>query len=259
MINKFVYIVLCIFWSGMAAASPFQVTPMRLELESGSNIGSVTVFNSGDEALDVQVKAAAWSQDSQTGADVLEPTKELIFFPKIFKVPAHGSQDVRVGYQGEVKGHERSYRLFIRELPVKKPGLSGAQFVLQISMPVFIYPKGSEKPRTPDMRGVQVHDGQLMLEAVNESSRYYSLNKIEVIGKHDGKEVLSDEKSGWYVLSGSKRLFPLGIDQAQCLKMDALQLTGHVLLAQSEEGDTSQVLFPLTSALCKQIHPQQSK
>jgi len=257
MIKKCIYMVLCMYWSGMAAASPFQVTPMRLELESGSNIGSVTVFNSGDKPLDVQVKAKAWSQDQQTGNDVLEPTKELIFFPKIFKIPAHGSQNVRVGYRGEVAGHERSYRLFIRELPVKKLGLSGAQFVLQISMPVFIYPKGSEKPRTPDMRGLQVHDGQLMLEAVNESPRYYSLNKIELLGKHAGDDVLHDEKAGWYVLSGATRLFPLGITQSQCLNMDSLQLTGHVLLAQSKEGDVRKVAFPIDATLCHQIHKKQ--
>jgi len=256
---KFVFMALSLLWSVMAAASPFQVTPMRLELESGSKIGSVTVFNSGDKPLDVQVKAKAWSQDEQTGADKLEATSELIFFPKIFKVPAHGSQDIRVGYQGEVKGHERSYRLFIRELPVKKPGLSGAQFVLQISMPVFIYPAGAKKVRKPDMRGIQVHDGELVLEAVNDSSRYYSLNKIEMLGKHSGNEVFRNETGGWYVLSGSKRLFPLGIDQSQCLKMDAIQLTGHVLLAQSKEGDTSQQEFPVTQALCKQIHKQKSK
>ena len=256
---KFVFMVMCLFLSGIANATPFQVTPMRLELESGGKIGSVSVFNSGDEPLNVQIKAKRWHQDSQTGADKLEATKELIFFPKIVKIPAHGSQDIRVGYQGEVKGHERSYRLFVRELPVKKPGLSGAQFVLQISMPVFIYPVGAEKPRQPDMRGIQVHDGQLMLEAVNESPRYYSLNKIEVVGKHGDKQVLSDEKAGWYVLSGSKKLFPLGIDQGQCLTMDTIQLTGYVLLAQSEEGDTSQASFPVTTALCKKIHPKKSK
>jgi len=256
---KLVYIILCLFYSGVAMASPFQVTPMRLELESGSHIGSVTVFNSGDKPLDVQVKAKAWSQDEQTGADKLEPTKELIFFPKIFKIPAHGSQDIRVGYQDEVKGHERSYRLFIRELPVKKPGLSGAQFVLQISMPVFIYAKHAEKARQPDMRGIQVYDGALMLEATNESPRYYSLNRIEMLGKHGGEEVFTGEVGGWYVLSGSKRLFPLGINQAQCLKMDTIQLTGHVLLAQSKEGDTSQVEFPLNAALCNQIQHKKSK
>ena len=250
---RLVYFLLCFLWGGMAAASPFQVTPMRLELESGSNIGSVTVFNSGDKPLDVQVKAQTWSQDSQTGVDMLEPTKELIFFPKIFKVPAHGSKDVRVGYQGDVEGHERSYRLFVRELPVKKPGLSGAQFVLQISMPVFIYPKGAQKPRTPDMQGIQVHDGKLMLKAVNKSPRYYSLNKIELQGKKDGKQVFRDEKAGWYVLSGSQRLFPLGITKSQCLNIDTVQLTGHVLLAQSKEGDVSQAALPVTPELCNRI------
>jgi len=256
---KLVYLIGCIFWSAMAVASPFQVTPMRLELESGSTIGSVTIFNSADKPLDVQVKAKAWTQDDKTGADVLKPTKSLVFFPKIFKIPPHGKQNVRVGSQDEVKGHEQAYRLFIRELPVKKPNLSGAQFVLQISMPVFIYPVDSKKPRKPTMQSLKVYDGKLMLEAVNESPRYYSLNKIEILGMHANQEVLQAEQAGWYVLSGSKRLFPLPIDQEQCLKMDTIQLTGHVLLAQSEEGDTSKAEFPITSALCENIHHSKNK
>ncbi len=258
MIRIIVYTLLWGVWSSVATATPFQVTPMRLELESGSNIGNVTVFNSGDKPLDVQVKARAWHQDESTGADLLEATKELVFFPKIFKVPAHGEKEIRVGYQGEVTDHERSYRLFIRELPVKKPNLSGAQFVVQISMPVFIYPTASSKPRQPDMRGIRVHDGKLMLEAVNDSARYYSLNRIEITGKHDDQEVMHDERGGWYVLSKSRRLFPLGIDRQQCLKMNKLELTGHVLLAQSEEGDTSHAVFPLTAELCQQIPPNKA-
>ncbi|MBL4759943.1 MAG: molecular chaperone [Mariprofundaceae bacterium] len=252
--KKICFIVLCVCWTGMVNASPFQVTPMRLELESGSNIGNVTVYNSGDKTLNIQVKAKAWSQQEETGEDQLVKTDELVFFPKIFKIPAHGQKNIRVGFQGEVVDKERSYRLFIRELPVKKPGLSGAQFVLQISMPVFIYPAGSSKPRKPTMQGIEVHDGALVLKAVNPSARYYSLNKIEVVGSHEENTVFEHEQGGWYVLSGATRLFPLGIDQQQCLKADSLKLTGHVLLAQSEAGDTSQVQFPLTSALCKQIH-----
>lgn len=256
--KKIFFIVLCVCWTGMVNASPFQVTPMRLELESGSNIGNVTVYNSGDDVLNIQVKAKRWSQDKKTGNDQLTATKELVFFPKIFTIPAHGKKNIRVGYQGEVKGKERSYRLFIRELPVKKPGLSGAQFVMQISMPVFIYPVGSSKPRKPNMQGIEIHEGALVLKAVNPSARYYSLNKIEVVGSHEGHRVFEHEQGGWYVLSGGTRLFPLGIDQKQCLQADSLQLTGHVLLAQSEEGDTSHVEFSLTPALCKKITAQKT-
>ncbi len=256
--KKVIVTIFCVCWASILHASPFQVTPMRLELASGDHIGNVTVFNSGDKKLNIQVKAKAWSQDAKTGQDQLSTTKELVFFPKIFSIPAHGEKSIRVGYQGEVTGKERSYRLFIRELPIKKPGLSGAQFVLQISMPVFLYPVGSRKPRQPTMQGITVHDGILMLKAANPSPRYYSLNKIEVLGSHDDDTVFAHEQGGWYVLSGATRLFPLGIDQQQCFTINAVQLIGHVLLAQNEEGDTSHATFSVDPALCQQITAQKT-
>lgn len=253
------FALLCLCWSSVVSATPFQVTPMRLELESGNHIGNVTVYNSGDEDLNIQVKAKAWSQEQETGNDQLTATKELVFFPKIFTIAAHGQKNIRVGYQGEVTGKERSYRLFIRELPVKKPGLSGAQFVLQISMPVFIYPTGSSKPRKPTMQGIAVHEGALVLKAVNPSPRYYSLNKIDVLGRHGTDTVFTHQQGGWYVLSGATRLFPLAVDQQQCLSINTIQLTGHVLLAQSEEGDTSQAEFAVSPELCEKITVKKDK
>ncbi len=239
--------------SGAAAAGPFEITPMRLELESGGDIGNVTVINTGDSAMNMQVKAMAWAQDQASGADQLSDTKELIFFPKIFKIPAKGKQVVRVGYQGKVEGNEKSFRLFVRELPVDKPGVTGARFVVQISMPAFIYPKGAQKPVKPVLAGIEVKDGKLVLRAKNSQQRYYSLNKIDISGKAAGKEVYQSEVGGWYVLAGASRLFPLNISRKDCLKMDTIDLTGHVLLSQDKQGETSQVSYPVSRQLCQQI------
>ncbi|MBK9162271.1 MAG: molecular chaperone [Nitrosomonadales bacterium] len=100
------------------------------------------MFNSGDKPANIQVRAMDWQQDAQSGAEQLTETDELVFFPKIFSVPPKGQQVVRVGYQKEVGNKEKSFRLFVRELPVDEPGVTGARFALQISSPAFIYPKG---------------------------------------------------------------------------------------------------------------------
>jgi len=239
--------------AGSAMAEPFQITPMRLHLEAGGDTGNITVFNSGDSAMNMQVKAMAWAQDKTTGADQLSATKELIFFPKIFSIPAKGKQVVRVGYQGNVEGNEKSYRLFVRELPVDKPGVTGARFVVQISMPAFVYPKGVQQPLQPTISAVEVHDGNMVLRATNNKQRYYSMNKIEISGKAAGKEVYKAEVGGWYVLAGASRLFPLNISKADCLKMDTIALTGHVLLDQDKQGGESHAEFPIAASLCQQV------
>jgi len=253
----FLFTVLSIC-SGSVMAEPFQVTPMRLELEAGGDIGNVTIFNSGDSAMNMQVSAMAWAQDKQSGDDQLVDTKALVFFPKIFSVPAKGKQVIRVGYQGKVEGNEKSFRLFIRELPVDKPGVTGARFVVQISMPAFIYPKGVKQPMQASMHGIEVHNGKLELRADNPGKRYYSLNKIEMTGKHGTNAVYHAEVGGWYVLAGASRLFPLKISQEDCLKMDTLEITSHVLIDQGKEGDTSQATFPVTQAMCQAIGTKHS-
>jgi len=248
----FLFTALSVF-SASVLAEPFQVTPMRLGLEAGGDIGNVTIFNSGDGAMNMRVRAMAWAQDKQSGADQLIDTKELIFFPKIFSIPGKGKQVIRVGYQGKVEGNEKSFRLFIRELPIDKPGVTGARFVVQVSMPAFVYPKGVKQPRQASMHGIEVYKGKLVLRADNPNRRYYSLNNIEMTGKHDANTVYKGKVGGWYVLAGGSRLFPLKISQKDCLKMDALEITAHVLIKQGEEGDTRKASFPVTSALCQAI------
>jgi len=177
----------------------------------------------------------------------MEETKELIFFPKIFSVPAKGSQVIRVGYQKKVGNKEKSFRLFVRELPVDEPGQTGARFAVQISSPAFIYPKGSVQPTKPTIRGIEVSDGKLMARVSNEGARYYSMHKLEISGSKSGKSVYNGEVAGWYVLAGVSKLFPLKIDRDACMKMDSMQLTAHT------KEDQSQVSFPVDAALCSQI------
>jgi len=239
----------------MAIAEPFQVTPMRLELEAGGNFGNITVYNSGESSMDMQVKAMTWSQSGSNGDDQLQPTKKLTFFPKIFSIPAKGKQVIRVGYQGKVEGNEKSFRLFIRELPVDITGQTGARFVVQISMPAFIYSKGVAQPKKPLITGIEVDNGKLVARAKNPNQRYYSMNKIEILGKKGNEQVYDTEVGGWYVLAGASRIFPLGISQKDCLKMDTIELTGHALLGQDHPGESTHVTFPVNQAMCNKIKP----
>lgn len=227
-----------------AMAASISTYPMRIELEEGANIGNVTVFNSGDKPANIQVRAMAWSQDPQSGESKLEETKELIFFPKIFSIAGKGQQVVRVGYQQKLDGKEKSFRLFVRELPVDEPGQTGARFALQISSPAFIYPKGAQQPTKPEIKGIEIADGKLMARVENHGNRYYSMSKLEISGSKGGKEVYQSEVAGWYVLAGVSKLFELKIGREDCLKMDSIRLTAQT------QSDQSVASFPINPAMC---------
>jgi len=233
--------------STSAMAASISTYPMRVELEEGSGIASVRVINTGDSEANIQVRAMAWTQDKLSGKRQVEDTKELIFFPKIFTVPGNSQQLVRVGYQKKVGDKEKSFRLFIRELPVSKPGQTGARFAVEISMPAFIYPKGAVQPTKPVLQGIEVVDGVLMARLNNPAARYYSMHKLEIRGSKAGKEVHSSEISGWYVLAGVSKLFALKVSREDCLKMDSVHLTAYT------KDDHSEAQFAVNSDLCSEI------
>lgn len=237
----------CMMFASSALASAISTFPMRVELEEGNSVGTLTVMNGDDKPVNIQARAVKWTQDEKTGAEQQEETKELVFFPKIFTIPAKGEMVIRVGYQGEVGDHEKSYRLLVRELPVDEAGQTGARFAMQISSPAFIYAKGAVQLTRPDVKGIEISDGVLMARVANDSARYYSMHKLVLSGSKDGKEVYSGEVAGWYVLSGVSKLFTLKISRDDCMKMDSLHLTAHT------KDDKSEATFPVNAALCSKI------
>ena len=65
------------------------------------------------------------------------------FFSRIFSIDKQDQRVVRVGLKVPSATNEKSYRLFIEELPPQaEPGKKGAQvlFVLRFGVPVFVRP-----------------------------------------------------------------------------------------------------------------------
>jgi len=227
-----------------ATAASISTYPMRIELEEGNKIASLTVFNSGDKSVNIQVRAVKWWQDKKNGNEQTEDTKELIYFPRIFSIPARGQQVVRVGYKGKVGAREKSFRLLVRELPVDKPGQFGARFAVEISSPAFIYPKGAIQPTKPELKGIEVLDGVLVARIENHGSRYYSMQTLKISGSKAGANVFSKKITGWYVLAGISKPFALRVSHNDCMQVDQIHLIAHT------KSDQSEAYFPVFAALC---------
>jgi fimbrial chaperone protein len=214
--------------SGELWAGPFEVSPVYIQLDRSNPREVVTIHNKGQGDLTVQVMGDRWAQDAE-GRDYLEPTEDLVFFPRILKVPAGEERTVRLVLQVPPTGPgERTYRLHLRELPVSKPGTSIlARVALQISLPVFVPPANAKG--VPQILEAELKEGNLLLRIRNSGNIHILVKKILVTGlDQQDLEVFTREDAGWYVFPGVERLFAVEIEQRPCERCRRLKVVAEV-------------------------------
>ena len=126
---------------------------MRLDVRHSAKSASVSVVNDGAEKLSFQLQAMDWSQDLD-GKDLYTESRDLIFFPKLMSVEPGQEAIVRIGFKTNAASVEKTYRLFIEELPgvVKKVEGSSAQinFLVRFGLPIFAAPALPHPRRAAD-------------------------------------------------------------------------------------------------------------
>ena len=205
-------------WVPLAStAGSFNVNPIRLEFDPSTKTATLKVTNEDAEKVTVQLEAKAWSQDVK-GSDQYADTEDLIFFPKIVDIEAGNERLVRVGYTGPSVGNqEKTYRLFVQELPVSKAGEVAMKFAIRMGIPVFVQVKTPQK--TPVITNAEVKNGAVLVTMGNKGNSHYVVDKIAAKGINaKGETVFSHDTGGWYVLAGQQHIFPVNIPPAECVK-----------------------------------------
>ncbi len=210
--------------SQSAMGDGFRLSPLKLYFDANSNTASLKIQNDSASKVNLQLEAVTWSQDKD-GEDLYSPTREIIFFPKILTIEAHGEQIVRVGYQGApAHSKEKSYRLFVQELPVEIPGEARMAFAVRMSIPVFVRPV--ENDRAWHMEPVGFADQGLGIRVINTGNRYLMVGAMLAIGRDgNGQEVTRSEGTGWYVLAGQDRRFVLPVTKESCEEIMTMEVT----------------------------------
>jgi P pilus assembly chaperone PapD len=123
-----------------AFASQVSVAPVRIDIDQQTPIGSVRVYNHGDQPVVMETSTKIWNQ-APDGQWLLSPTQNVKAYPGLIKMPAQGSAVVRVGLAPgtAIRSGQGTYRLFLREL-VDQRASSGAnvRMVLSVNLPVFV-------------------------------------------------------------------------------------------------------------------------
>lgn len=194
---------------GAAISGNFRVTPSVVELDRSSKSGVVNVINDDTEPLSLQVKLFEWSEDAE-GADKYVESTDLVYFPRIMTVDAGTERILRVGIKAPAVERERTYRVFIEEIPPpKKPDSGNAALVavaIRFGVPIFVRPV-KEDLRAEIVKTV-VKDGVLELAVKNTGNAHLIIKAIHIKGADArGGQVFSRDINGWYLLSGVTRLY----------------------------------------------------
>ncbi len=222
-----IFLILLLLFPIQAIAGSFKVIPIKLFFDAKSSSTVLRLINEGPEKVTVQLNAMIWSQD-ENGEDEYKPTKDIVFFPRIADIDKGEERIVRVGYQGPKAGTlEKTYRFFIEELPVSKPGETALKFVLKLSVPIFIAPDKEIKERV--IEKAELSTGRVLVKVKNSGNAHFTADKIKAAGFDlSGAKVFSNEISGWYVLAGASKTFPIDIPEEECLKASLIKIKAEI-------------------------------
>ena len=179
-------IVAIVVFMGLASgplavlAGSFQVNPIRLDLSAGTTSAALSVRNTGNESVVVQVSIEAWSQED--GKDIYAPTREVLVTPPVVTIPAGAERIIRAGLRrAPDREKELSYRLFLQEVPPPpQPGFQGLLVALRIGLPVFVQPvQGKAEPRM-EWQARRLPGNQVEIRAANTGSAHLQIAELNV-------------------------------------------------------------------------------
>jgi fimbrial chaperone protein len=220
--------------TGLLAASTaawpgnFGVAPIRLELDRNAKTGAVTVSNDDEGKLQLQMRAFEWTQDAG-GQDRYQESADLIFFPKLMSLEKKEQRVIRTGTRVMAAEREKTYRLFIEEIPQPRKGPEqGAKIsvAIRFGVPVFV------RPLKEDVKGeierAELERSNVKVRVKNTGNAHFVINTVNVNAGSFLKEV-----KGWYLLAGAARdyIVPVPVDICKnaakleiAIKADKLEL-----------------------------------
>ena len=212
-----------LFGARSAGAADFTVNPIQIFLPGPNQSAILTVQNTSGEPLRFQLNAFAWNQDA-AGGMLLTPTSEIIFFPRLLALAPGEQRIVRVGTSAPAGPVERTYRIFVEELP--PPAQAAAppgqvRVLARMGIPIFVEAR-TGKAELRLTRPAQ-QPGRLVFELRNTGTKHAVPQSIRVRGQGPTGETLWEgEEAGWYILAGGQRLYDLPFPPEACVKTTAV-------------------------------------
>lgn len=185
------------------AAAQLTVNPVVLKLPAKALATSLKLENNGGKVAFMQAEVFAWSQPG--GEDLLEPTREVLVSPPVFRISPGNTQIVRIGrLKPELPGAlERSYRVIISEyLPADKPVEGGISTLLKLSLPIFVPPLDKQPAALTWQAERIAGTDDLQLTVANPGNSSTKITALELL--QDGRSI-ANRSLIYPVLAGASR------------------------------------------------------
>ena len=209
-----------------AKASDFTVSPTEVNLSAATTSALVTLRNEGQTPLRFEISVLVWRED-EAGTMQLTPAPEVTFFPKLIELGAGASRNIRVGIGTSVAGGvERSYRLFVEELPNDSaPKATMVALRTKIGIPIFVRPSQPVRSAVVESVGVEP-GGTVSVRVKNTGNLHAIVDSLTIVGRNAGNAAtFTHDVKGWYVLPGATRAFRLALTPAECRATTSLAVT----------------------------------
>ncbi|MFN7914923.1 MAG: fimbria/pilus periplasmic chaperone [Vicinamibacterales bacterium] len=233
--------------SSEAAATTFSVSPTRVELKPGATSSVITVTNTGTVMTRFQVSAFSWDQGAD-GSMRLEDTRDIVFYPPLVEIGPGESRRIRVGTTATMSALERTFRLFVEELPdnVEQDPDLGVHVRARMGIPVFV--GGAPGQPSVTIEDARAADGRVSLRLRNAGSVHVAPSSVTVTGLTDTNAVVFEQQVPvWYLLAQHTLAVAAEVDGAKCAGVALVQL-----VARFEGGRVVTTRVPVTGRLCSE-------
>ncbi|MGD8861613.1 MAG: fimbria/pilus periplasmic chaperone [Myxococcales bacterium] len=222
----FACFALCMLVAPAAHAGKFDISPVSLTLSGKSASSTLVITNRSPEELRFHVTAYSWRQRPD-GEMILEPTKDIVFFPAMMTVKPNGSRQIRVGAKVRATDTERTYRIFVQELPPlarsTEEATNTVRMLTKMGIPVFLEPASPKA--NPELTTPKVTGREVSFSLHNRGNSRMVVQKCELQALRGGKPILTEQLSGWYILAGGRRDYTATLPEDACKQADSLRIT----------------------------------
>jgi fimbrial chaperone protein len=207
-----------------AQAATFDVAPISLTLTAKAVSGTLVVTNRGNESARFHVTAFAWEQNAK-GDMQLTPTKDLMFFPAMLTLNPQESRNLRVGVSAKPGSVERTFRVFVQELPslvtAENQFAGKVSMLVKMGIPVFIEPSAAPKA-IPSLSALSLQRSKFSFNVNNTGNTHFIPDEIKVKPKNGSSVLATLDVSAWYVLAGKKDSYSVTLPTEACVALKSI-------------------------------------
>jgi fimbrial chaperone protein len=211
--------------SSRAEASSFAVNPVKISLSGREQSALLSLQNQSDEEIRFKIAAKEWKQ-SPKGEMLLQDTKDIVVYPTLLTLGPKQERKLRVGSTVPPAASERSYRIFVEEMPpLKSPKVekSEVRVLTKMGIPVFIEPAKPAVAGT--VEGIAVAKHMLGLTVKNTGNVHFLVQSVLAKALDTRGTTLFEKKlDGWYVLAGGTRVWEVDLPKDACAKTKVLSI-----------------------------------